>query len=85
VLTHAEFSIGGGSGGKAFATWTAKVKVTELPAATDPTCSVHELPEFPSGVHVQPGDELAATNEVSCGTVSSMLTPSAPWVPTFET
>ncbi len=83
VLTHAEFSIAGGSDGNVAATCTAKVKVTELPAGTVPTASVQELPALPSGVHAHPGDELSGRKAVSCGTVSSRLTSAASRVPRF--
>ena len=52
-------------GGNALATWTAKVKVTEAPAATVPAVNVQELPALASGVHAHPGDELAGRNVVS--------------------
>ena len=85
VLTHAVLSIGGGLGGNVLATWTAKVKVAELPAATVPAASEHELPALLSGVHDHPGDEPTGRNEVNCGTVSSRTTPLAPCAPPFET
>jgi hypothetical protein len=85
VETHAEFSIAGGFGGKELATWTANVKLAELPAATVPTARAHELPALLPGVQVHPGDEEAGRKVVSCGTVSARLTPAAPWVPRFDT
>jgi hypothetical protein len=66
------------------ATSTAKVYVAELAAATVPTASVQELPALPSGVQIHPGEELAGRKVVSCGTVSSRLTPRASRVPAFE-
>jgi hypothetical protein len=85
VETQAVLSIAGGLGGNALATWTANVKVDELPAATVPTARVQELPAFPSGVQVQPGDEPAGRKAVNCGTVSWRLTPTAFLVPALVT
>jgi hypothetical protein len=85
VEAHAVLAITGGSAGNVLATWTAKVNVAELPAATVPTASMQELPALPSGLQVQPGEEPAARKDVSCGTVSRRLTPAASRLPAFET
>ena len=85
VETQAVLAMGGGSGGNALATWTAKVNVIELPAATVPAGSLQELPALPSGVQVQPGEEEAGKKVVSCGTDSSRLTPTASRVPMLVT
>jgi hypothetical protein len=85
VETQAEFSIAGGFGGKLAATWTAKLKVIELSAATVPTSRVQGLPALPSGEQVHLGEEEAGRKVVSCGTVSLILTSAAPRVPMFET
>ncbi len=65
---------------------TAKSREADLPPPTrEPRLAVQVDPAAGPGEQDQPGEELAATNDVWSGTTSLKVTDEAVWLPTFET
>ena len=77
VDEQAVFSIGGGFDGNAAANCTANARLSEAPAATVPTASVHVEPSWFVGAQLHPGEELPGKNVERAGTVSVNSTPAA--------